>query len=86
MWNVCVKIKAGDLVVNTSVTYRPPGQAQKHDAKMYRVLQQTLRSGESVILGDFSLPHIDWHMLSSTESVTSNARIFRKSFPKPISI
>ncbi len=63
-----MQIKASDLVVNISVTYRPLGQTQEHDAEMYRVLRQTLRNGESVILGDFSLPHIDWHMPSGVES------------------
>ncbi len=56
---VCMKIKAGELVVNTSVTYRPPGQIQENGAEMYRVLQQTLRNGESVILGDFNFRHIN---------------------------
>ncbi len=65
--HVCLKIKADDLVVNISVTYRPPEQTQEHDAEMYRVLRQTLRNGESVILGGFNLPHIDWHTLSGVE-------------------
>ncbi len=58
--HVCVKVKAAEFAVNISVTYRPPGQSQQHDAEMYRVLRKTLLNSESVILGDFDLPHINW--------------------------
>ena len=35
---------------------------------MYRVLRQSLNNNDSLILGDFNLPHIDWATLSGTES------------------
>ena len=65
--HVCVRVTGDELTLNLSVTYRPPGQTQELDNEMYRVLQQTLRN-ESVILGDFNLPHIDWQTLHGVES------------------
>ena len=35
---------------------------------MYQILQQSLRNRESVILGDFNLPHIDWQTLTGVEN------------------
>ena len=35
---------------------------------MYQILQQSLRNRESVILGDFNLPHIDWQTLTAVEA------------------
>ncbi len=76
--HVCIQVTAGELAVNISVTYRPPGQTHEHDTEMYRLLRQTLRNGESLILGNFNLPHINWETLSGVESVTSNAGVFRR--------
>jgi hypothetical protein len=65
--HVCVKITGDKLAVNISVTYRPPGQSQELDIEMYQVLRQSLNN-ESVILGDFNLPHIDWETLTGVET------------------
>ena len=66
--HVCVKVTGDELAFNISVTYRPPGQTQELDNEMYRVLRQSLQNSESVILGDFNLPHIDWQTLSGVET------------------
>ena len=65
---MCVKVTGDKFAINVSVTYRPPGQTQELDIEMYRILQQSLRNRESVILGDFNLPHIDWQTLTGVES------------------
>ena len=58
--HVCVQVIAEKIKINISVTYRPPGQNQERDNVMYNVISQSLRNGESIILGDFNLPHINW--------------------------
>ena len=62
-----IKVIGDKFAVNVSVTYRPPGQTQELDIEMYRILQQSLRNRESVILGDFNLTHIDWQALTGVE-------------------
>ena len=66
--HVCVKLTLDKIKVNTSVTYRPPGQNLEKDNEMYNVLSQNLRSGESIILGDFNLPHINWETQAGIEA------------------
>ena len=58
--HACVKIVVDKIKINISVTYRPPGQNLEKDNEMYNVLRQSLRCDESIILGDFNLPHINW--------------------------
>ncbi len=66
--HVCVKVIISQFTFNISVTYRLSGQTHEHDTEMYRVLRQTLRNGESFILGDFDFPYINWQTLSGVES------------------
>ncbi len=65
---VCIKVTGDELAFNISVTYRPPGQTQELDNEMYQALRQSLHNSESVILGDFNLPHIDWQTLTGVET------------------
>ena len=65
--HVCVKVKGDELTVNISVTYRPPGQNHELDTAMYNILHRSLQNNESLILGDFNLPHIEWQSLSGVE-------------------
>ncbi len=65
---VCVEVTGNKLAFNISVTYRPPGQTQELDNEIYRVLRQSFHNSESVILGDFNLPHVDWQTVTGVET------------------
>ena len=76
--HVCIKVTGDTITVNISITCRPPGQTQELDIEMYQLLQQSFHNNESVMLGDFNLPHIDWQTLAGVEAVAQNTQIFRR--------
>ena len=65
---MCVKVTGDKLALNVSVTYRSPCQTQELDIEMHEILQHSLLTRESVILGDFYLPHIDWKTVTGVET------------------
>ncbi len=62
--HLCVRTNTDRFEINISVTYRPAGQSRKEDEVTYSVLLRTLGDSDSLILGDFNLPHIDWLTLT----------------------
>ena len=54
--------------LNITVVYRRPGQTIDEDCEMYNTLTDTLQNNDSVIVGDFNLPNINWQNHTGVES------------------
>lgn len=60
---LCVKLNVNN--VNIVTAYRPPKQSAQNDVTFYKILGETLKkANETVFLGDYNLPHIDWNNLT----------------------
>ena len=66
--HLCVQINANSNKTNINVIYRRPSQSLEIDTKMYDSLQGTINNIDTIILGDFNLPQIDWANLTYVES------------------
>ncbi len=54
-----------NATLNILCVYRSPRSTRDQDAKLYEILQDfTSKKRESLILGDFNAPAIDWHARS----------------------
>ncbi len=47
--------------------YRPPKQQAADDAALYEEIQAITQNKQSVIIGDFNCPNIDWTTLSGDQ-------------------
>ena len=66
--HLAVLIETDKIKFYFSVVYRPPGQSLELDALLYNGLSILTQRHDSVILGDFNLPHIDWQTLHGVEA------------------
>ncbi len=58
-------IGVGNATLNILCVYRSPRSTREQDATLLEILQDlTSKKGESLILGDFNAPVIDWHARS----------------------
>ena len=45
--------------------YRRPDHSPNEDTDLYNLMQETLTSDETIIVGDFNLPKINWNLGTS---------------------
>ncbi len=57
--------KHNKLTIGT--VYRPPKLQAADDSALYAEIQAMKHSKQSVIIGDFNCPHIDWTTLSGNQ-------------------
>ncbi len=50
--------------------YRPPKQQAADDAALYAEIQTITQNKQSVIIGDFNCPNIDWTTLNGDQEGT----------------
>ena len=55
-----IRNKCGKSKVMIGLVYRPPGQPQENDHKLYDLMLETGHRCETVIMGDFNLPVKRW--------------------------
>ena len=58
--HISININTGSTTLNFNVVYRKPGQTVEEDIKLYNSLSTAINNKESVIVGDFNLPNINW--------------------------
>ena len=67
--HLSVNLTSGSTTLNFNVVYRKPGQTVDEDIKLYNSLNTTINSNkESIIVGDFNLPNINWSNNIGVES------------------
>lgn len=56
------EIRGCDPALQIFVVYRPPHQDIDSDTRLYTDISQLLRDRESLVLGDFNCPAVDWDL------------------------
>ncbi len=70
--------KYNKLTIRT--LYRPPKQQAAQDAALYEEIQTITRSKQSVIIGDFKCPYIDWASMNDNQKGNRLLKIIEKTF------
>ncbi|CAM5127487.1 unnamed protein product [Eretmochelys imbricata] len=66
-----IVIPCSDKNITVGIYYRPPDQDSDSDDEMLREIREAIKIKNSIIVGDFNYPHIDWiHVTSARNAET----------------
>ena len=65
--HMCVQLNTKTAKLYINVIYRRPNQPVEVDIAMYKSLEESIRDRETIILGDFNLPQINWTSITGVD-------------------
>ncbi|XP_053897559.1 uncharacterized protein LOC128844145 [Malaclemys terrapin pileata] len=66
-----IVISCSNKNITLGIYYRPPDQDGDSDDEMLREIREAIKIKNSVIVGDFNYPHIDWEHVTSGRNAES---------------